>query len=159
MSVREWTPAQRLLVELRKAIRTARKAGRPTDYVALSHELDAARELDLPREEDLLAVVRNREGRRFCFTGASVYFETAGRFEGVRYDDITGCHWITDETDLAAKALLKREHGDRLILRGAGEQRYELDQLGWPFQNLFNFFKWVTQRTDSETDEREAPRR
>ena len=147
MSVQDWSHEQRLTVELRKALRSAGQAGAPTDFAALP-PVEHPKGLSVGSAEHLCALVRNRNGRLFCFTSESVYVEAEAGFRRLRYNSLQSLDWISEEESFAKKVALKREFGDRLILRSLGGERYELDELGWAFQALFNFFVWAVRKNE-----------
>ena len=147
MSVQDWSHEQRLTVELRKALRGAGQAGAPTDFATLL-PVEHPKGLSVGPGESLCALVRNRNGRVFCFTGDGVYVEAGAQFQQVRYNSLRSLDWISEEESLAKRAALKREFGDLLILHSLGGEKCELDQLGWAFQALFNFFAWAVRKNE-----------
>lgn len=148
MSVSTWSPRKRLTVEIRKALNGARKAGAPTDFAALASKVPS----ELSNEEShetLFLEVKNRSGRRFCFSDDALYIEANGSFVRLPYESILGFEWIADTKDFSAKVAQKRSHGDRLILRDVEDARHELDALGWAFQAMYNFFGWLLHRREA----------
>jgi hypothetical protein len=144
MSVLDWLPQKRLLVELRKALRGAQNAEDQIGFVTLSPTcLDG---LPLRPKESVLAEVTNRNGRRFYFGSEALFIEVQGQWVRLAYDAIVAYHWIAETKDLREKLPLMSKHGDRIVLVDNAAVRYELDGLGLAFQGLHNFFTWLIAR-------------
>jgi hypothetical protein len=142
MSVLDWSPEKRILVEVRKALNGAPRAGRSTNFATLFPTV-LPDDLEVGQGESICAEIRNKHGRRFYFTERGMYVETDGFFAHLPYESIVTCDWIDDDPDLMVKARKKQEHGDRLILHDSERKRYELDGLGSAFQGMYTFFHWL----------------
>jgi len=146
MSVLAWSPEKRLLVEFRKILRWAQRAGQSAATVNPSPAPIVA--LPLEPGETVVGEVTNRTGRRFRFGTRAVYLESDRQWVRVPYDSIVAYHHIVETKSIPQKVSLKKEYGDRLILVDQHGIRYELDGLGRAFQGLHNFFTWLLARDD-----------
>jgi hypothetical protein len=151
MNVLKWSPEKRLLVELRKAVRGAAKAGAAAEPIVLA-PVSVPDDIPLERDESILAEVTNQSGRRFYFSATALFIESTGRYVRLPFTAVVACDWITDAGGLAAKLPLKGEFGDRLILRDSEGIRYELNSLGVAFQGMHNFFNWLLRRGDGPSN-------
>ena len=145
MTVLDWSPEKRLLVEVRKALNRARKAGSSTDFASL-FPTELPEQLEVERGECICGEIKNKDGRRFYFSECSVYLEAGALFLRLPYESIASCRWIDILLDEREIARQKRERSDCLTLYDTEGGRYDLDDLGYAWDGIYTFFHWLIQR-------------
>jgi hypothetical protein len=128
--------------ELRRASKDAAKAGGPTDFVTFDPSAPRGTS-KLPEQGSIVAELRNRAGERLLFTEDRLYVEDLGSFFEIRYRDIADFHYMKTDNDQGEEPDLESRVGERIILEDFGGQSFELRELGYGFDAIWNFLGWL----------------